>query len=154
MRDRIIADDGSVLSIEIIPANVREIYRTVWEMKQKELILRAALRQAFIDQSQSMNIHVTDNSEKVLRAIFFAAWDAGCKTGSYYIRTKPAVRALRINMNNLTNSVPIGELAAAGVDIAQKGGQGPTSGLRPLDGSGSEQTVVCSDGACTLSCGS
>ena len=98
IKNRIAADDGSVMRITEIPAEVREVYRTVWEMKQSDLITRAALRSAFIDQSQSLNIYVSDNSNAVLRAVMNKGWELGLPTGSYYIRTKPAAKALNTNL--------------------------------------------------------
>ncbi len=102
LKNKIIANDGSVQGIEIIPEDVRKIYLTVWEMKQVELIKRAASRLAFIDQSQSLNIHLTDNSDKMLRGVFLAGWKYGLKTGSYYIRTRAAAKAMKNNIAQTT----------------------------------------------------
>lgn len=90
MRNRILADDGSVQNIAEIPPQVREIYRTVWEISQLELIKRTAARGAFVDQAQSFNVHLVDNSNSVLRGVMRAGWQYGLKTGSYYIRTRAA----------------------------------------------------------------
>jgi ribonucleotide reductase alpha subunit len=95
IRDRIIAAGGSVMGIEEIPAAVREIYRTVWEMPQTEIMRRAALRGAFIDQSQSLNIHLRDPSESIIRGVFRHGFDLGLKTISYYVRTPPATTAIK-----------------------------------------------------------
>lgn len=98
LKNKIVNNDGSLVGITEIPADVREIYKTVWEMPQRELMRRAALRSAFIDQSQSLNIHVRDNSNAVLRGVFMLGWKLGLKTGSYYIRSLPASRALKNNI--------------------------------------------------------
>lgn len=98
MKNRIITAGGSVQNIDQIPPEVRKIYLTVWEIKQIELMRRAALRQAFIDQSQSLNIHLADNSDNILRSVFVAGWKFGLKSGSYYIRTKPAANAMKNNI--------------------------------------------------------
>jgi len=87
IKDKIIENDGSVLDLEEIPREIREIYKTVWEMKQKDVMYRTALRSGFIDQSQSLNIHITNNSGEILRGIIKYAWEIGLITGSYYIRT-------------------------------------------------------------------
>jgi ribonucleotide reductase alpha subunit len=81
-------------------------------MSQLEIMRRAALRSAFIDQSQSLNIHLTNNSSEILRGVFFAGWKLGLKTGSYYVRTKPAARAMK---NNVAED-------SAAVNIASTGG--------------------------------
>jgi ribonucleotide reductase alpha subunit len=90
--------EGSIQAITEIPAAVREIYLTVWEMKQTEIMRRAALRSAFVDQSQSLNIHIRDNSNATLRGVMFTGWNLGLKTGSYYIRTRAAADAIKNNI--------------------------------------------------------
>lgn len=97
IKNKIIAADGSVAGIEEIPADVREIYKTVWEMKQTELMERSALRGAFIDQAESFNVYLRDNSNSVLRGVMLKGHKLGKKTGSYYIRTQPAAKALKNN---------------------------------------------------------
>jgi ribonucleotide reductase alpha subunit len=96
MRDEVLANDGSIQDIDIIPQQVRDIYKTVWEIPQRELIMRSAQRSAFIDQSMSMNIYLRDNSDKTLRSVMRLTWSLGLKTGSYYIRTKPATSARKV----------------------------------------------------------
>ncbi len=98
MKNRIINDNGSVQAITDIPQSVRDIYKTVWEIHQTDLMYRAAKRSAFINQSQSLNIYVSDNSNAVLRGVTLYAWRLGLKTGSYYIRTQPAAQALKNNI--------------------------------------------------------
>ena len=94
-----INNKGSIQHIKTIPENVREIYKTVWEMSQSEIMRRAALRGAFIDQSQSLNIHLRKNTNNVLNNVLIKGWEYGLKTGSYYIRTRAAVEPMK---NNLT----------------------------------------------------
>lgn len=103
MKNRIINANGSIQGITEIPKEIRDIYKTVWEISQKDLMRRAALRSAFIDQSQSLNINTPNNSNAVFRGVFFAGWEFGLKTGSYYIRTRPAAQALK---NNIAASRP------------------------------------------------
>lgn len=98
IRRQITNDNGSVQGVEAIPADVREIYKTVWEIKQSELLERTARRGAWVDQSQSFNVHVQNNSNAVLRGIMFAGWKLGLKTGTYYIRTRPAAQAFKTNL--------------------------------------------------------
>ncbi len=98
MKNRIVNDNGSVQGIEEIPQHVKAIYLTVWEMSQHALMKRAAIRAAFIDQSQSLNIYPSSNGNSTLRAIFFAGWKLGLKTGSYYIRSRPAAAPMKNNI--------------------------------------------------------
>lgn len=98
VKAKVVNNNGSIQDIEEIPKEIREIYKTVWEMPQKEIMRRCALRSAFVDQSLSLNIHVRDNSNAVLRSIFETGYDLGLKTGSYYIRTPPASKALKNNI--------------------------------------------------------
>ncbi|CRL05563.1 CLUMA_CG017974, isoform A [Clunio marinus] len=107
MKNKIIAHNGSVQQIEEIPEKVREIYKTVWEISIKKQIQMAADRGAFIDQSQSFNIHVAEPNYGKLTSIHFYAWNKGLKTGMYYLRTKPAANAIQftVDKQKLTQSV-------------------------------------------------
>jgi len=98
MKDRIIAHNGSVQYIEEIPTELKEMYRTVWEIKQKSILEMAADRGAFIDQSQSLNIHMEDTNFGKLSSLHFTAWKLGLKTGMYYLRTRPAVDAIKFTI--------------------------------------------------------
>lgn len=95
LRDRIIINNGSVQEIKEIPEDLKEIYKTAWEMSQKVIIDHAAERAPFICQSQSMNLFVTDANFAKLSSAHFYSWDKGLKTGSYYIRTKAATTAIK-----------------------------------------------------------
>jgi ribonucleoside-diphosphate reductase alpha chain len=112
MKDRIIAHNGSVQYIPEIPADMKEIYRTVWEIKQKSILEMAADRGAFIDQSQSLNVHMEDTNFGKLSSLHFTAWKLGLKTGMYYLRTRPAVDAIKFTIKE-TTQVTAAEQAAA-----------------------------------------
>lgn len=88
MHERLVFDKGSVMNNERIPKFLKEIYRTVWEIPQKHVIDMASDRQRFIDQSQSMNIYLTNPSIDVLTKIIFYGWKKQLKTGCYYVRTR------------------------------------------------------------------
>ena len=96
LRRRIIQNGGSVQSIEEIPQDVREIFKTAWEIKMRDVIDMAADRGAFIDQSQSMNVFLEDPSKAKLGSLHIYAWEKGLKTGMYYLRTQPAADALQV----------------------------------------------------------
>jgi len=98
MKNRIINNDGSVQGIKEIPIDVQKIYMTVWEMKQSDRMRLAALLQAFIDQGISLNIYLEECSKRMLRSVFILGYELGMKTGSYYIRSRPATKAMKNNI--------------------------------------------------------
>jgi len=95
LRDKIIINNGSVQDIPEIPNELKQIYKTAWEMSQKVIIDHAAVRAPFICQSQSMNLFVQDANFAKLSSAHFYGWGKGLKTGSYYIRTKAATTAIK-----------------------------------------------------------
>ncbi|XP_073843008.1 ribonucleoside diphosphate reductase large subunit [Musca autumnalis] len=99
MKNKIISSRGSIQNIEEIPKEIRELYKTVWEISVKTTIKMAADRGAFIDQSQSFNIHVAEPNYGKLTSIHFYSWKAGLKTGMYYLRTKPAANAIQFTVD-------------------------------------------------------
>merc|ERR1712139_692117 len=98
VRSQLIAQNGSVQHIDQIPADVKELYKTVWEIKQRAVLDMAADRGAYIDQSQSLNIHMVDASPAKLSSMHFHGWQLGLKTGMYYLRTKAAVDAIKFTV--------------------------------------------------------
>jgi ribonucleoside-diphosphate reductase alpha chain len=112
MKDRIIAHNGSVQYIAEIPAELKELYRTVWEIKQKSILEMAADRGAFIDQSQSLNVHMEDTNFGKLSSLHFAAWKLGLKTGMYYLRTRPAVDAIKFTIKKPQEVSTVDQAAA------------------------------------------
>jgi ribonucleoside-diphosphate reductase alpha chain len=98
LKDKIVAANGSVQNIPEIPEHLRELYRTAWEIKQRTIIDMAADRGAFICQSQSMNVFMTDVNFAKLTSMHFYAWKAGLKTGMYYLRTKAAAQAVKFTI--------------------------------------------------------
>jgi ribonucleoside-diphosphate reductase alpha chain len=112
MKDRIIAHNGSVQYIPEIPTELKELYRTVWEIKQKSILEMAADRGAYIDQSQSLNIHMEDTNFGKLSSLHFAAWKLGLKTGMYYLRTRPAVDAIKFTIKETAKATTVDQQAA------------------------------------------
>lgn len=99
LKNKIIAANGSVQNMEEIPANIKEIYKTVWEIKQRTIIDMAADRGAFIDQSQSLNLFIQDANFAKMSSAHFYAWKKGLKTGMYYLRTKAAADAIKFTVD-------------------------------------------------------
>ena len=98
LKDEIIRANGSVQGIDIIPDNIKELYKTVWELSMKDIIDMAADRGAFIDQSQSMNLFMENANIGKVTSMHFYAWKKGLKTGMYYLRTKAAADAIKFTV--------------------------------------------------------
>ncbi|MGV3524960.1 MAG: ribonucleoside-diphosphate reductase subunit alpha [Candidatus Sericytochromatia bacterium] len=98
LKNKIIAANGSVQNIEEIPDHIKEIYKTVWEIKQRSLIDMAADRGAFICQSQSLNLFMENPTYAKLTSMHFYGWKKGLKTGMYYLRTKSAADATKFTV--------------------------------------------------------
>jgi ribonucleoside-diphosphate reductase alpha subunit len=94
-RQLMIADGGSVQKLPMVPAHVKAVYKTVWEISQKTILDMAADRGAFICQSQSLNIHMGAPTTGKLTSMHFYAWKKGLKTGMYYLRTQPKAQAIQ-----------------------------------------------------------
>jgi len=99
LKQKIVARNGSVQGINEIPQHIQDLYKTSWELKQRTLIDHAAARGAFICQSQSLNLFVTEPSYAKLTSMHFYAWKKGLKTGCYYLRTKAAVMAQKFTVD-------------------------------------------------------
>ena len=98
MKNKLISANGSVQNIPEIPQDLKELYKTVWEIKQKTILEMAADRGAYICQSQSLNIHIQDVNFGKLTSMHFHAWKLGLKTGMYYLRTKAAADAIKFTI--------------------------------------------------------
>jgi len=99
MKNMIIAHNGSVQNIPNIPADVKAIYKTVWEISQKKVLDLAADRGAYICQSQSLNVHLQAPTMGQLTSMHFYGWKKGLKTGMYYLRTRPAAQAIQFTVD-------------------------------------------------------
>jgi ribonucleoside-diphosphate reductase alpha chain len=95
IRKKLIMENGSVQNIPEIPTEVKEVYKTVWEMSQKRILSMAANRSIYIDQSQSLNLFIANASKQKVLAAHLYGWKLGLKTGMYYLRTKSAVDPLK-----------------------------------------------------------
>jgi ribonucleoside-diphosphate reductase alpha chain len=107
LKQEIMRHNGSVQNIEIIPQDLKELYKTVWEMSMKDIIDMSRHRGYFIDQSQSLNLFLQDANYAKLTSMHFYAWKSGLKTGMYYLRTKSAVDAIKFTLNNDKKAEPI-----------------------------------------------
>lgn len=99
VRNRIIADNGSIQNVAEIPKEIRDVYKTVWEIPQKSILEMAADRGPYICQSQSLNVHIADPDSKKLTSMHFFSWSRGLKTGMYYLRTRPKADAIKFTVD-------------------------------------------------------
>lgn len=124
IKNKIISDNGSIQGVAEIPDNIKELYKTVWEIRQRTIIDMAADRGAYICQSQSLNIFMESPNMAKLTSMHFYAWKKGLKTGMYYLRTKAAADAIKFTVQSQVEpamtpviSAPVekvGEMAMAG----------------------------------------
>jgi len=113
IKNAIISHNGSIQKIEEIPKDIRELYKTVWEMSQKNVLKQAADRGAFIDQSQSLNVHIAEPNFGKMSSMHFYGWKLGLKTGMYYLRTKPAAQAIQFTVDKSKLKVEAATAAVA-----------------------------------------
>jgi ribonucleoside-diphosphate reductase alpha subunit len=99
LKNQIIQNNGSLKGINSIPNYIQNLYKTVWEIKQKDIIDMSADRGIYIDQSQSLNIHMTAASHTKLTSMHFYGWKKGLKTGMYYLRTQSPVDSIKFTIN-------------------------------------------------------
>jgi len=100
LKQELMRANGSVQHIEIIPQEIKELYKTVWELSMKDIIDMSRHRGYFIDQSQSLNLFMENANYSKLTSMHFYAWKSGLKTGMYYLRTKAAVDAIKFTLDN------------------------------------------------------
>jgi ribonucleoside-diphosphate reductase alpha chain len=98
LKNEILRTNGSIQNIDIIPQNIKDLYKTVWELSMRDIIDMAGERGMFIDQSQSLNLFVENANLGKLTSMHFYAWKQGLKTGMYYLRTKSAVDAIKFTV--------------------------------------------------------
>ncbi|VDP91574.1 unnamed protein product [Echinostoma caproni] len=99
LKSAIVANQGSIQHIQGIPENLKQLYKTVWEISQKTLIDMAAARGPFIDQSQSLNLYLAQPSYGRITSMHFYGWKKGLKTGMYYLRTRPAADPIKFTID-------------------------------------------------------
>ena len=118
MKDDILRHKGSIQNIERIPEYIRELYKTTWEIKQRHVLDMAGDRGAYIDQSQSLNIHMVDANPAKVTSMHFYGWRQGLKTGMYYLRTKAAADAIQFTVEAaVKDDQTVGGLADRAEDV-------------------------------------
>ena len=135
MKQELMRNNGSVQNIEAIPDDLKELYRTVWEMSMKDIIDMSRHRGYFIDQSQSLNLFMEGATMAKLTSMHFYGWKSGLKTGMYYLRTKSAVDAIKFTLDNKSKAqTPKVEAAvAASSTVASSPASTPVEPLSPQE---------------------
>ncbi len=166
MKSKIIAANGSVQNIAEIPQDIKEIYKTVWEIKQRAIIDMAADRGAYICQSQSLNLFIQDANFAKLTSMHFYAWKKGLKTGMYYLRTKSAADAIKFTIDTgmmkqtaddaLAATELQAEVAAAkaGATVITNGANGTVTATISKEEAFDQMTCSLDDPDNCLACGS
>ena len=113
LKQELMRANGSIQHIDIIPQDIKDLYKTVWEMSMKDIIDMSRQRGYFIDQSQSLNLFMENATFSKLTSMHFYAWKSGLKTGMYYLRTKSAVDAIKFTLNNEKKAEPVAAVANA-----------------------------------------
>lgn len=151
MKDKIIIGDGSIQAIDEIPQELKDLYKTAWELKQKVLIDQSADRGVFVCQSQSMNLFVEDPDFKKLSSMHFYSWQKGLKTGCYYLRTRSKAQAQKFTIDptmvKLTNLKPSGNSNKVSVSTVYDGASVSLSNMQK------PREVVCHGDVCEFCSG-
>ena len=121
LKQEIMRNNGSIQNIDVIPQEIKDLYKTVWEMSMKDIIDMSRQRGYFIDQSQSLNLFMEGATMAKLTSMHFYAWKSGLKTGMYYLRTKAAVDAIKFTLNNDKKAQPKPEVEANAVNVEAEG---------------------------------
>tara|TARA_B100000530_G_scaffold314417_1_gene243422 strand:- start:393 stop:2840 length:2448 start_codon:yes stop_codon:yes gene_type:complete len=119
LKQELMKANGSIQHIDNIPDDIKELYKTVWELKMKDIIDMARHRGYFIDQSQSLNLFMEGATMAKLTSMHFYAWKSGLKTGMYYLRTKSAVDAIKFTLDNTKKEEKVKEEVAATASVAE-----------------------------------
>lgn len=137
LKQELMKANGSVQHIDIIPEDIKELYKTVWELSMKDIIDMSRHRGYFIDQSQSLNLFMEGATMAKLTSMHFYAWKSGLKTGMYYLRTKSAVDAIKFTLDNKKKAKPVKKVKKSDVALsaaALKPAPDPSNiAVEPLD---------------------
>ena len=118
LKQDIMRANGSVQGIESIPQDIKDLYKTVWELSMKDIIDMSRHRGYFIDQSQSLNLFLEGATMAKLTSMHFYAWKSGLKTGMYYLRTKSAVDAIKFTLDTKKKEEPVAEVVEV-IDVVE-----------------------------------
>lgn len=156
LKDKILLNDGSVQGIPEIPADLQALYKTSWDLPQSIIVDMAADRAPFVDQTQSMNIHIARPTVEQLSSLHYRTWKKGLKTGMYYLRTNPSHKAIQVTIDPRLATSSTTEKPTAQSEEPEKNRANPIDSLPKLPGTEKDDGVewkCVKDTGCT-SCGS
>jgi ribonucleoside-diphosphate reductase alpha chain len=158
MKQKLMAANGSVQAISEIPQDLKDLYKTAYELSQKDIIDMSADRGAFICQSQSLNLFVENPNFGKLSSMHFYAWQKGLKTGMYYLRSKAAVDPIKFTLDKKHQRVGIAEIGDVGM-VSIPGGQTDTTSannqlIEPMEMEATQGEACNLDDPDCLMCGS
>ncbi|NER13092.1 ribonucleoside-diphosphate reductase subunit alpha [Leptobacterium flavescens] len=133
LKQELMRANGSIQHIDGIPQDIKDLYKTVWELSMKDIIDMSRHRGYFIDQSQSLNLFMEGATFAKLTSMHFYAWKSGLKTGMYYLRTKSAVDAIKFTLDNTKKSEPVASTASVAQPAMNKPSQVPVEPLTPQE---------------------
>ena len=142
VRNQVIAHRGSIQNITCIPDEVKSLYKTVWEIKQKHVLEMAADRAPYICQSQSLNLHIADPSHAKLTSAHFYSWKRGLKTGMYYLRTRPKADAIQFTVDQQMLTATVKKTAGAAAESSE---DAPVAPSTPVKGSAPDMVTPSKD---------
>ena len=134
LKQALMKANGSIQQIDIIPNEIKELYKTVWELSMKDIIDMSRHRGYFIDQSQSLNLFMEGATMAKLTSMHFYAWKSGLKTGMYYLRTKSAVDAIKFTLDNKKEEQPVKQNVSSKAVVSEsvKSKAAPAEPVEPL----------------------
>tara|TARA_B100000902_G_scaffold397052_1_gene459686 strand:+ start:354 stop:2798 length:2445 start_codon:yes stop_codon:yes gene_type:complete len=134
LKQALMKANGSIQHIDIIPNEIKELYKTVWELSMKDIIDMSRHRGYFIDQSQSLNLFMEGATMAKLTSMHFYAWKSGLKTGMYYLRTKSAVDAIKFTLDNKKEEQPVKQNVSSKAVVSEsvKSKAAPAAPVEPL----------------------
>ncbi len=132
LKQELMRANGSIQHIEEIPQDIKDLYKTVWELSMKDIIDMSRHRGYFIDQSQSLNLFMEGATMAKLTSMHFYAWKSGLKTGMYYLRTKSAVDAIKFTVKKAAKQAPVAVEAATAVGAETVGAKQKPVAVEPL----------------------
>lgn len=141
LKQELMRANGSVQNIVGIPQEIKELYKTVWELSMKDIIDMSRQRGYFIDQSQSLNLFMENANYSKLTSMHFYAWKSGLKTGMYYLRTKAAVDAIKFTLDNSKKEAPIPAVALATEVLVADSKSAVTIEVKPTVVTGNELDI-------------
>src|ERR1700742_959994 len=147
MKDKIITANGSIQDIAEIPQQLKDLYKTVWEIKMRNIIDMAADRGAYICQSQSLNLFINQPNASKLTSMHFYAWKKGLKTGMYYLRTQPAAKAIQFTVDQqqlketLSSSASSSAVSVTASSPSPQSSSGVVAGVDSTTGSSPRTTL-------------